>query len=122
MFDNPKKNCFLVESKLNIEINIRSRNNCFFFIAEKMKGENTYMKNNCKNGNPKKKSEFICLSCGRIIMDGIQRPRQREKDHIKDLFCVFEGKDVKSIEVRWCDDVNEIRAKIPELKREYGYK
>lgn len=87
-----------------------------------MKGENTYMKNNCKNGNPKKKSEFICLSCGRIIMDGIQRPRQREKDHIKDLFCVFEGKDVKSIEVRWCDDVNEIRAKVPELKREYGYK
>lgn len=45
-----------------------------------------------------------------------------KKDHIKDLFCVFEGKDVKSIEVRWCDDVNEIRAKIPELKREYGYK
>jgi hypothetical protein len=73
------------------------------------------MKNNCKNGNPKKRSEFICLSCGRIIMDGIQRPRQREKDHIKDLFCVFEGKDVN-------DDVNEIRAKIPELKREYGYK
>lgn len=66
------------------------------------------MKNNCKNGNPKKRSEFICLSCGRIIMDGIQRPRQREKDHIKDLFCVFEGKDVKSIEVRWCNSVIEI--------------
>ena len=31
-------------------------------------------------------------------MEGIQRPKQREKYHIKDLYCVFEGKDSKSVE------------------------
>ena len=52
----------------------------------------------------------------------VARTERITENNIKDLFCVFEGKDVKSIEVSWCDDVNEIRAKIPELKREYGYK
>lgn len=74
-----------------------------------------------KNGNPQKSSRFVCLSCGRIIMEGIQRPKQREKYHIKDLYCVYEDKDVKSVEVRWCDDFDEIKEKIPELKREYNY-
>ncbi len=73
-----------------------------------------------KNGNPKKSSKFICLSCGRVIMEGIQRPKQREKYHIKDLYCVFEGKDSKSVEVRWCDNINEIRKHLPELRREYN--
>lgn len=72
-----------------------------------------------KNGNPQLASDFICLSCGRVIMKGIQRPRQREHLHIKDLYCVFEKKTVKSVEVRWCDEEVEIREHIPELKREY---
>ena len=54
-------------------------------------------------------------------MDGIQRPKQREYLHIKDLYCVYEDSDVKSVEVRWCDDINGVRENIPELKREYGY-
>jgi hypothetical protein len=53
-------------------------------------------------------------------MEGIQRPKQREKYHIKDLYCVFEGKDSKSVEVRWCDNINEIRKHLPELRREYN--
>nr|DAE32832.1 MAG TPA: hypothetical protein [virus sp. ctBS918] len=28
------KNCFLIESELNIEISNRSRNTCFFFVTE----------------------------------------------------------------------------------------
>lgn len=69
-----------------------------------------------------KSSKFICLSCGKIIMDGIQRRnRQRECFHIKDLFCPFEGKEVKSVEVRWCNQMNEVKEKIPALKERYGY-
>lgn len=76
----------------------------------------------CKrNGHPKRASSFICLSCGKVIMEGIQRPKQREYLHIKDLYCVFENKDVKAVEVRWCDNKDEIIQHIPELKREYNH-
>lgn len=76
----------------------------------------------CKsNGHPKRASSFICLSCGKIIMEGIQRPKQQEYLHIKDLYCAFENKDVKAVEIRWCDDKDEIIQHISELKREYNY-
>lgn len=41
--------------------------------------------------------------------------------HIKDLYCAFENKDVKAVEIRWCDDKDEIIQHISELKREYNY-
>lgn len=69
-----------------------------------------------KNGNPKKASRFICLSCGRIIMEGLQRPNQREYLHIKDLYCPYEGIKSKTVEVRWCDNIDEIKSKIPKIK------
>ena len=69
-----------------------------------------------KLGNLKKTSRFICLSCGKVILDGVQRARQREHLHIKDLYCYCEKKDVKSVEVRWCDTESEVREKIPEIK------
>ena len=41
----------------------------------------------CKYGNPKKKSEFICLKCldwKFTYIQGIQRVKQREIGHIKE--------------------------------------
>ena len=74
----------------------------------------------CRAGRPDRKSKFICLSCGRVIMDGIQRKRTREKYHVKDLYCLYERKDSKAVEVRWCDSINDIKEYIPKLKREYN--
>ncbi|MFQ7208542.1 MAG: hypothetical protein ACLRPZ_03755 [Coprococcus sp.] len=74
----------------------------------------------CKrNGNPKRRSKFYCLKCGREIMDGIQRSSQREKEHVKDLYCYLCKEEVKAVEVRYCDDEREILGKIPELREKY---
>lgn len=74
----------------------------------------------CKrNGNPKRKSRFYCIRCGREIMDGIQRIQQREKEHVKDLYCYLCKEEVKAVEVRYCDDEREILDKIPELREKY---
>lgn len=72
-----------------------------------------------KNRNPKRKSEFYCIKCGNKIMDGIQRLSQREKCHVKDLYCYVCKEDVKAVEVRYCDDEREILDKIPELREKY---
>lgn len=74
----------------------------------------------CKrNGNPKRRSKFYCLKCGEEIMDGIQRASQREKEHVKDLYCYLCKGEVKAVEVRYCDDEREILGKIPELRERY---
>lgn len=52
-------------------------------------------------------------------MDGIQRASQREKEHVKDLYCYLCKEDVKAVEVRYCDDEREILGKIPELREKY---
>lgn len=112
------KNCFLIESKSNIEISIRSRNNCFFFIIE-----NEVIKvSRYKNGNPKRQSRFICLCCMRenMLVTGIQRKQQREKEHIKDLFCLHCSCITKNIEVRYCDSYDEIY-EFAKKKRENYY-
>lgn len=75
-------------------------------------------------GNPKKQSRFICLRClnENHVGSGIQRSNQREKGHIKDLTCINQGCNgtiTKNIEVRYCDDFNEIMGKAEELHREY---
>lgn len=67
----------------------------------------------CKNGNPKKKSEFICLSCldwKTTYIQGIQRPQQRELGHLKDNVCCVCG-EVKTMEVRHCDYLPDIMKK-----------
>lgn len=75
-------------------------------------------------GNPKKQSRFICLRCLKenFVGSGIQRSNQREKGHIKDLTCINQGCNgmiTKNIEVRYCDDFNEVMNKAEELHREY---
>ena len=77
----------------------------------------------CRMGNPKKKSQFICLRCLRInqLGDGIQRNQQREKFHIKDLTCMCVNLEeiTKNLEVRYCDSFDEMMDKAEELHREY---
>ena len=72
-------------------------------------------------GNPKKKSSFICLSHVGInqIGNGIQRSNQREKNHIKDLYCLQCRHVTKNLEVRYCDSFQEMIRKAEELHREY---
>ena len=64
----------------------------------------------CKYGNPKKKSEFICLKCldwKFTYIQGIQRVKQRELGHIKDKCCTRCG-EVKTMEVRHCDYLPDV--------------
>ena len=72
-------------------------------------------------GNPKRSSRFICLSHVGIneIGNGIQRSNQREKYHVKDLFCTCCKQETKHIEIRHCDWMDEIIGKAKELHREY---
>lgn len=79
-----------------------------------------------KYGNPKHSSRFICL-CHlgeNMVGAGIQRRRQREKYHIKDLMCMNPncpcyGQITKNIEVRWCDDFEEIMEKATIIRSLY---
>ena len=75
----------------------------------------------CKVGNPKRSSRFICLKHLGInhIGDGLQRNgNQREKYHIKDMFCIVCGSVEKCLEIRFCDDMEEILDRAEELHRE----
>lgn len=63
-----------------------------------------------RNGNGKKASEFICLSCldwKTVYIRDIQRPQQREPFHIKNNSCLRCG-DVKTMEVRYCDYLPDV--------------
>ena len=75
----------------------------------------------CRMGNPKRSSVFICLSHLGIneIGNGIQRSNQREKGHIKDLYCLQCHDTTKNLEVRYCDSFDEMMQKAEELHREY---
>lgn len=77
----------------------------------------------CRYGNPKKKSQFICLRCldwKNTYIQGIQRIKQRELGHIKDNVCNRCG-EVKTMEVRHCDWLEEIKDKAEKLHIElYG--
>lgn len=74
-----------------------------------------------RNGNPKMKSRFICLNCGKenMIGNGIQRGNQREKHHVKNLFCLNCGRTTQNVEVRYCDNYAEVLEIVPELREEY---
>ena len=69
----------------------------------------------CRMGNPKKMSRFICLKCLQIGIPGIQRKSQREKYHIKDLFCTYCKQETKHIEIRHCDWIDEVMSKAEEF-------
>ena len=55
-----------------------------------------------------------------MMVAGIQRKQQREKGHIKDLFCLRCGFITKNEEVRYCDSYDEI-FKLAKIKRENYY-
>ena len=48
-------------------------------------------------------SELVCPECGRKFPIPRKMSRQREKMHIKDLFCPFCGKVQKMTEIRYND-------------------
>ena len=72
-------------------------------------------------GNPKRSSRFICLKCLKEnqLGSGIQRANQREKGHVKDLYCLQCKAVTKNLEVRYCDSFDEMMDKAEELHREY---
>ena len=78
----------------------------------------------CRMGNPKKMSRWICLYCMKEnhVGDGIQRGgKQREKNHIKDLVCICTKLEctTKNLEVRYCDNFQEMMNKAKELRPKY---
>jgi len=44
-------------------------------------------------------SNFVCLECGKMGIP-IHRKRNREKGHVKDLYCVYCGKVTHQMELR----------------------
>ena len=55
----------------------------------------------------------------KIGIPGIQRKSQREKFHVKDLFCCTCQEETKHVEIRYCDWIDEVMEKAEELHREY---
>lgn len=71
-----------------------------------------------KYGNPNKQSRFICIVCltENYVGAGIQRGgRQREKGHVKNLYCLRCKTETKNVEVRYCDKFNEMMLKAEKL-------
>lgn len=64
-----------------------------------------------KVGTPTKASKFICLKCLQADLttcDGIQRRHeQRNKNHIKDMWCCRCKENVKTLEVRFFDNYEQ---------------
>lgn len=80
------------------------------------------MSKQCKWGNPKKKSSFVCLRCKRKdgTIDGIQRLHgQREKMHVKDMYCCHCKMEIKALEIRYNDYLPELEEVIEELHEEF---
>ena len=70
--------------------------------------------------NSSRSSNFICLKCLQLGIKGIQRgPRQRERFHVKDLFCIYCLKTTKQIEMRYCDYFPEVMAEAKQLQMKY---
>jgi hypothetical protein len=66
-------------------------------------------------------SKFICLKCMQEnkIVTGLQRPRQRKKFHIKNIYCLNCKKITKNIEIRFCDSFSEIEEKAANIRSRY---
>lgn len=75
----------------------------------------------CRYGNPKKKSRFICLKCleENLVGQGIQRSNQRKINHIKDLYCIYCKNVTKNLEVRHCDVFTDKMEYAIILQKEY---
>ncbi len=80
-------------------------------------------RSNCKNGNAKKSSRFICLRCLKenCVGQGIPRPNTKEIDHIKNIrcLCIHTEYKTKNLEVRWCDDYKERMERAIEIRHKF---
>lgn len=75
-----------------------------------------------KNGNPKKASRFICLYClqeNRVGLGIQRRGKQRENNHIKELWCINCDDVTKNLEVRYCDDFHMKLEEATDIKNRY---
>ena len=74
-----------------------------------------------KNGNPKRQSRFICLKCMQenMLANGIQRKKQREKGHIKNLYCLKCQEITYNHEVRYCDSYTEAYEHAKQIRENY---
>lgn len=72
-----------------------------------------------KNGNPNNRSNFICLKCLRMngcVCTGLQRTwGWKARDHKKTQWCVFCKEDVRALEVRECDYLEDKKEMAREL-------
>jgi hypothetical protein len=57
-------------------------------------------------------STFICSSCERVVYELPRNHRQREKGHIKDLFCPWCNRTGKCIEIRPSDSYKTLSGEI----------
>ena len=62
-------------------------------------------------GNKFEISHFVCLECGHEFPLPRPKARRREKGHIKDLYCPFCKKEVKTKEIRSRDYVKTFDGK-----------
>lgn len=72
--------------------------------------------------NPKKQSRFLCLKCGSMdgCIEGIQRNgHEREKYHIKDLWCCNCKETTHCLEIRHNDYFPDMRGKAEQLHRKF---
>ena len=72
--------------------------------------------------NPKKQSRFLCLKCGRTdgCVEGIQRNgHEREKYHIKDLWCCYCKETTHCLEIRYKDYLPDMIEKAEQLHEKY---
>lgn len=77
-----------------------------------------------KNGNPKKSSRFICLHCLQENKVGLgiqRRGKQREKNHIKSMWCINcqDFDTTYNLEVRFCDVYEDKVKQAIEIRHQY---
>lgn len=75
-----------------------------------------------KNGNPKKASRFICLHClqeNRVGLGIQRRGKQRENNHIKNIWCLNCNDVTKNLEVRYCDSFDMKLETAQEIQNQY---
>lgn len=77
-----------------------------------------------KNGDPKKASRFICLRClqeNKIGLGIQRRGKQREKNHVKSMWCIHcqEFDATYNLEVRYCDTFDDKMKQAVKIRSKY---